>query len=57
VRRLDDRPAPLEVLAVRLAGSDDQALYRFELRDADGTALADGRLTVVLNQPLLAASA
>lgn len=57
VSRLDDRPGPLEVQATRLAGSDGQALYRFELRDGAGAPLADGRLTVVLNQPLTTASA
>ena len=57
VDRLDDRPGPLEVTATRLAGSDGQALYRFELRDGEGTMLADGRVTVVLDQPLVAATA
>lgn len=57
VPRLDDRAGPLEVQATRTAGSHDQALYQFELRDAAGATLADGRLTVVLDQPLAPASA
>lgn len=57
VSRLDDRPGPLEVQATRLSGSDGQALYRFELRDGTGAPLVDGRLTVVLDQPLAATPA
>lgn len=57
VARLDQRPGPLEVQATRLAGSDGQALYQFELRDAAGAPLADGRLTVVLDRPLAGPSA
>jgi predicted hotdog family 3-hydroxylacyl-ACP dehydratase len=58
VSRLDDRLGPLEVQATRLAGSDGQAaLYRFELRDGTGAPLVDGRLTVVLDQPLAATPA
>ena len=50
--RLDDAPGPLQVLAVRQAAARDQALYRFELRDASGRLLVDGRAAVVLNTPL-----
>jgi len=57
VQRLDGQPGPLEVEATRLAGSDGQALYRFELRDGAGALLADGRLTVVLDRPLAATPA
>lgn len=52
--RLDDAPLPLAVRATRLAGDAGQALYRFELHDAGGRLLADGRATVVLNSPLTA---
>lgn len=52
VRRLDTARGPLAVLAQRLAGDERQAMYRFTLRDADGSALAEGRATVVLNSPL-----
>lgn len=57
VLRLDDRPGPLQVSATRLASSDEQALYHFELHDAHGMLLVDGRAAVVLNQPLMAATA
>ncbi len=52
VLRLDDRAGPLQVQATRVAGDGGQAIYRFELRDAAGAPLVDGRVTVVLNQPL-----
>lgn len=54
VARLDDRPGPLVIGATRQAALPDQALYRFELHDAAGTLLADGRAAVVLNRPLAA---
>ncbi|MBI3370087.1 MAG: hydroxymyristoyl-ACP dehydratase [Burkholderiales bacterium] len=54
VARLDDRPGPLTVTASRLAAGQDQALYRFELHDARGVLLVDGRAAVVLNTPLAA---
>jgi len=54
VARLDDVPGLLLVSATRLAGADQQALYRFELHDENGRLLVDGRATVVLNTPLVA---
>lgn len=53
VPRLDDAPGPLQVQVQHLAGDERQAMYRFELRDATGRALLDGRATVVLDTPLL----
>ena len=59
--RLDLAPGPLVVRALRLAGGTGQALYRFELLDAMGRLLVDGRAAVVLNTrlntPLPAAAA
>ena len=53
VPRLDDVPGALQVRAMRLAGSERQAMYRFELHDTAGRLLVDGRATVVLNTPLI----
>jgi predicted hotdog family 3-hydroxylacyl-ACP dehydratase len=50
--RLDTAAGPLVVAARRLAGDERQAMYRFELRDAAGQMLVEGRATVVLNGPL-----
>jgi predicted hotdog family 3-hydroxylacyl-ACP dehydratase len=47
VQRLDDAPGPLRVHARRLAGDAGQAMYGFELHDAHGRLLVDGRATVV----------
>jgi predicted hotdog family 3-hydroxylacyl-ACP dehydratase len=47
VQRLDDAPGPLRVHALRLAGDTGQAMYGFELHDAHGHLLVDGRATVV----------
>ena len=52
VPRLDDASGPLVVQATRLAGDTTQAAYRFELADAAGRVLVQGRATVVLNTPL-----
>ena len=52
--RLDNVPGPLDVRCERLAGDAGQALYGFELRDADGRLLVDGRASVVFNSPLIA---
>lgn len=52
VPRLDTAPGPLVVKAHRLAGDVRQAMYRFELADAGGRLLVEGRTTVVLNTPL-----
>ncbi|MFO1224775.1 MAG: hydroxymyristoyl-ACP dehydratase [Burkholderiaceae bacterium] len=54
VARLDDRAGPLALQARRVAGGDGQAMYAFALRDAQGEALADGRLTVVFGRALAA---
>ena len=54
-RRLDDAPGPLRVRAQRIAGSAGQAMYAFELRDAHGHTLADGRATVMFGTALAAA--
>jgi predicted hotdog family 3-hydroxylacyl-ACP dehydratase len=50
--RLDTALGPLEVRALRQAGDAKQALYRFELTDAQGSLLVSGRAAVVLNTPL-----
>ncbi|MEO6664195.1 MAG: hydroxymyristoyl-ACP dehydratase [Rubrivivax sp.] len=47
--RLDDAPGPLVVRADRVAGDQRQAIYRFELHDADARLLVEGRCTVVLD--------
>lgn len=52
VPRLDDASGPLDVGVVLVAGDHDRALYRFELRDAAGRILVDGRASVVLDRPL-----
>ena len=52
VMRLDDAPGPLQVRAQRLAGDDTQAMYRFELLDAQARALVDGRATVMFGSAL-----
>jgi predicted hotdog family 3-hydroxylacyl-ACP dehydratase len=52
VARLDTAAAPLRVHARRLAGDAGQAMYRFELRDAQDRLLVEGRTTVVLDTPL-----
>lgn len=54
VPRLDEIDGELQVIAERLAGDASQVLYRFELRDARGAVLVDGRAAVVLNTPLAA---
>ncbi|MDP1899791.1 MAG: hydroxymyristoyl-ACP dehydratase [Rubrivivax sp.] len=53
VPRLDIWPGPLMVTATQLAADGGQALYRFELRDADDRLLVDGRAAVVLDSPLV----
>ncbi len=52
VPRLDEVEGELVVVATRLAGDGQQALYRFALEDEAGRPLVDGRATVVLNTPL-----
>jgi len=52
VPRLDDVEGDLVVRATKIAGDEQQALYRFALEDERGRALVDGRATVVLNTPL-----
>jgi predicted hotdog family 3-hydroxylacyl-ACP dehydratase len=50
--RLDTAVGPLRVRARRIAGDAGQAMYRFELHDAHGHLLVEGRTTVVLDTPL-----
>lgn len=50
--RLDQVAGPLTVRAQRLRGDARQALYRFELSDAQGRPLVDGRATVVFDTAL-----
>ena len=57
VARFDDVPGALQVHAQRLSGDARQVLYEFAVRDAEGTALAEGRAVVVLNTPLADAAA
>lgn len=57
VDRLDDAAGPLRVRARRLAGDAGQAMYRFELHDAHGRLLVEGRTTVVLDTPLASPAA
>jgi len=52
VPRLDDAAGPLGVRARRLASDPGQALYGFELHDAGGRLLVDGRATVLFGTPL-----
>jgi predicted hotdog family 3-hydroxylacyl-ACP dehydratase len=52
VARLDTVPGALQVHARRLSGDARQVLYEFNLTDARGAPLADGRAVVVLNTPL-----
>jgi predicted hotdog family 3-hydroxylacyl-ACP dehydratase len=46
----------LQVHAQRLAGDERQVLYRFEVTDEQGGAVAEGRATVVLNTPIPSSS-
>ncbi len=55
--RLDDLPGPLRIEAERLAGDARQLLYGFRLSDGQGDCVAQGRVTVVLNSPLVPAAA
>ena len=55
VPRLDTVDGELQVEAWHLAGGEREAMVRFELRDAQGGLLVDGRATVVLDKPLVAA--
>ena len=50
--RLDLLQGALHVYARRLSGGDKQVLYEFELQDARGERVADGRAIAVLNTPL-----
>ncbi|MDM0013214.1 hydroxymyristoyl-ACP dehydratase [Variovorax sp. J22P168] len=54
IDRIDDIEGELQVNAERLTGDANQVLYRFEVQDARGRTLADGRAAVVLNTPLAA---
>ena len=52
VQRIDDIDGALQVRVQRLAGDDRQVMYGFDVHDAGGRLLAEGRATVVLNTPL-----
>ena len=52
VARLDDIHGALQVHARRLSGDASQVLYEFDVQDANGRSLAEGRAVVVLNTPL-----
>ena len=45
-------PGALQVHALRLAGDERQALYRFVVQDEAGRTLVDGRAAVVFDSPL-----
>ncbi len=51
--RLDEADGPLRIEAQRQAGDTRQLLYQFNVNDAAGRSLAQGRATVVLNTPLV----
>lgn len=51
---LDDAAQPLAVRVERLAGDGAQAICGFELRAADGSVCASGRLTVVVDPDVAA---
>lgn len=52
VERIDDVDGALHVHARRMSGDASQVLYEFDVRDAQGRSLAEGRAVVVLNTPL-----
>jgi len=52
VERLDHVEGAMQVHASRLSGDERQVLYEFDVRDAGGRSLAQGRAVVVLNTPL-----
>lgn len=49
VARLDDAPGPLDIEARRASGGDNLVMYAFEVRDATGRLLIEGRAAVVLD--------
>lgn len=51
VLRLDDIAGALRVQAQRLAGDTSLVSYAFQVLDASGRLLADGRASIVLNPP------
>lgn len=50
--RLDLVDGALQVQATRLSGDDRQVMYEFNVADAAGLSLAQGRAVVVLNTPI-----
>lgn len=52
VALLNTVPGALHVHAQRLAGDARQILYQFRVSDEQGTSIAEGRATVVLNTPI-----
>lgn len=57
VARLDDQPGALHVQVQCTAAAADQAVYEFQLHNDNGAALAEGRLSVVLDGRLRASEA
>jgi hypothetical protein len=53
VARLDTIDGALHLHAEHLSGDDQQVMYQFAVRDAQGAAIAEGRAVVVLNTPLI----
>ena len=52
VARLDTLSGDLQVHARRLSGDARQVLYEFNVNEAGGSTVAEGRAVVVLNTPL-----
>jgi len=52
VARLDEVSGAIIVSATRMAGDEQQAMYRFAIENEGGRVLVEGRATVVLNTPL-----
>ena len=50
--RLDTVSGALQIRATRLAGGANEVLYAFQVCDAAGTLLAQGRAAVVLDAPI-----
>lgn len=57
VARLDTVAGTLQIHASRLAGDETRVSYQFHVADEAGACLVDGRATVVLNTPLMTATA
>jgi len=55
VARLDTIEGALHLHAERLSGDEQQVMYQFLVKDAQGASIAEGRAVVVLNTPLASA--